>query len=70
MGEAGYDEAFDVVGDAEIAAFDKGEGLCGAEQGKRAARADAEFQMIGRARRVDDLQADNRAVRYQSVPAT
>src|SRR5439155_3852674 len=50
------DEAFDVVGDAVISAFDKGECLGGAEQRKRTARAYTQLERIGFSRRVDDLE--------------
>src|SRR3712207_6354515 len=42
VGEDGEDEALDVVGDAVVALLREREGLRGAEERERAARADAE----------------------------
>ena len=56
MAKAGNNEAFNVVGDAIVAALDKGKCLCRSEQCERAARADAQLKRIRVPCRLDDLQ--------------
>lgn len=54
MGEDGDGEAFDVVGEGVIAAFEEGEGLDSAEEGLGAAGADAEGEQLAGAGGVHD----------------
>ena len=46
----------EIVGQAEIAAVEKSAGLCGALQHQGAARADAESELIGVPRTIDDVE--------------
>src|SRR5713101_3977013 len=56
MGEYGNRELLEIVGKAVVAAFEESAGLRSALKHESAARTDAESELIGLARAVDDFE--------------
>src|SRR5579864_4855715 len=56
MRKNGHGELLEIVGEAEVAAFEEGAGLRRALEHESSARADAESELLALARAVDDFE--------------